>query len=247
MRKRPGFIRRFYGLLLNLFPQNYRHEYGEELQAVFDLTLEDAAGQNNLELAQVILQEFVSLPKAIIHEHLRKPRYGLSAQASALGGGSFMKTVPKLEWEELGSWKAIIASLLPIWLFFFALTNISGPVLEILETIAFYLIIPVCIVSLLKGWMTFDLLLYSLLPIAILFLFDEMDWNYRISILLFCTLILTVGIVGYHRSLNKDSVTLAWLILLLTAIAAWLFASHAVQNYWQMGNETPWWILFFSF
>jgi len=194
----------------------------------------------------VVLRELIGLPKAILYEHLRKPRYGLVAQTSMLEKGSYMKTVPKIEWEELGSWKATLASLLPLWLFFFAFTNISGSFLEILEIIAFYLILPVCIVSLLKGWMTFELLLYSFFPIPIMFLFDEMDWSYRISILLFCTLILTVGIVGYQRSLNKDSVTLAWLILLLTAIATWIFASHAVQNYWQMDNETPWWVILFS-
>jgi len=240
------FLRDCYGLLLNLYPKWYREEYGDELQTLFNLLLEDAARQNGLELARVVLQEFISLPKAIIHEHLRKPRYSLAAQASILEKDGYMKTMPKIEWEELGSWRATLASLLPLWLFFFAFTNISGSFLEILETIAFYLIIPVCIVSLLKGWMTFDLLLYSFFPIPILFLFDEIDMSCRISIMLFCTLILTVGIVGYQRSLDKDSVTLAWLSLLLTAVAAWIFASNAVQNYWQMGNETPWWILFFS-
>jgi len=240
------FIRKFHRLLLNLYPKWYQEEYRDELQMVFNLLLEDVAKQNGLEFARAVLQEFVSLPKAIIREHLRKPGYSLAAQASILEKASYMKTMPKIEREELGSWKATLASLLPLWLFFFAYTNISGSILEILEIIALYLIIPVCIVSLWKGLMTFDLLLYSFFPITILFLFDEIDWSYRISILLFCTLILTVGIVGYQRSLNKDSITLAWLSLLLAAVSAWIFASHAVQNYWQMGNETPWWVLFFS-
>jgi hypothetical protein len=239
-------VKTFYALLLHLFPKAYRDEYGDELRAVFDLSLDDATRAGMLEVMCVVLRELIGLPKAILYEHLRKPRYGLVAQTSMLEKGSYMKTVPKIEWEELGSWKATLASLLPLWLFFFAFTNISGSFLEILEIIAFYLILPVCIVSLLKGWMTFELLLYSFFPIPIMFLFDEMDWSFRISILLFCTLILTVGIVGYQRSLNKDSVTLAWLILLLTAIAAWIFASHAVQNYWQMGSETPWWVILFS-
>ena len=240
------FLRTLYGLLLYLFPRMYREEYGDELQAVFELSLDDAHNIGGLEFARVVVQEFLSLPKAIVHEHLRKPRHGLVIQAAILEKDSYMKTVPKIEWEEMGSWRATLASLLPLWLFFFFYTNISGSILEILEIIALFLIIPVYIVSLWKGWMTFDLLLYSFFPIAILFLFDEMDWSYRVSILLFCTLILTVGIVGYQRSLNKDSVTLAWLSLLLAAVAAWIFASHAVQNYWQMGNETPWWVLFFS-
>ena len=241
------FLRRLYGLLLNLFPRTYREEYGDELQAVFNLSLADAARRNGLEFATALLQELISLPKAILYQHLRKPGYGLAAQASILEKDSYMKTMPKIEWEEMGSWRATLASLLPLWLFFFFYTQISGPILEILEIIALFLIIPVCILSLWKGWMTFDLFLYSFFPIAILFLFDEIDWNYRTSILLFCTLILTVGIVGYQRSLNKDSVTLAWLSLLLAAIAAWIFASHAVQNYWQMGDGTPWWVIVLSF
>ena len=239
-------MKRFYSLLLHLFPKVYRDEYGDELLAVFVLSLDDAMQAGKLEVIRVMLRELIGLPRAIIHEHLRKPRYGLVAQASILEKDSYMKTMPKIEWEELGSWRATLASLLPLWLFFFALTNISGSIFEILEIITLYLIIPVCIVSLLKGWMTFDLLLYSFFPIPIMFLFDEIEWSYRIYILLFCTLILTVGIVGYQRSLNKDSVTLAWLSLLLAAVATWIIASHAVQNYWQMGNETPWRVLFFS-
>jgi hypothetical protein len=142
-----------------------------------------------------------------------------------------MKTMPKIEWEELGSWRATLASLLPLWLFFFAFANISDSSLEILEIIAFYLIIPVCIVFLLKGWMTFDLLPYSFLPMFIQFFFDDIDSSCKLLLKLLCTLTLTLGIVGYQRSLNRDSVTLAWLSLLLAAIAAWIFVSYAVQNF----------------
>ena len=225
------FLRTLYGLLLYLFPGTYREEYGDELQAVFNLSLADAARQNGLELARVILQEFLSLPKAIIYEHLRKPRYGLVAQPSILEKDVYMKTMPKIEWEEMGSWKATLASLLPLWLFFFAFTNIFDSSLEILETIAFFLIIPVCIVSLLKGWITFDLLPYFLLPMFIQFFFDDIDSSCKVLLKLVCTLCLTFGIVGYQRSLNKNSVTLAWLSLLLAAIAAWIFVSYAVQHF----------------
>lgn len=68
------FLHKFYGLLLNLFPKNYREEYGDEVQAVFNLMLADAARQSGLELARVLLQEFNNLPGAIIHEHLRERR-----------------------------------------------------------------------------------------------------------------------------------------------------------------------------
>jgi hypothetical protein len=226
------FIRKFHRLFLNLYPKWYWEEYGDELQTVFNLLLEEAARQGGLELARAVLQEFISLPKAIIHEHLRKPRYGLVTQASILEKDDYMKTIPKIEWEELGSWKATLASLLPLWLFFYAFANISVPSLEILEVIVFYLILPVCIVFFLwKGWMTFELLLYSFFPMAIQFFFDDIDSNCKLLLKLLLTLVLSVGIVGYQRSLNRDSVTLAWLSLLLAAIAGWIFVSYAAQNF----------------
>jgi hypothetical protein len=71
VRKSFSFIFRFYGLLLNLFPRNYHHEYGEELQLVFALSLADAAKLGTIEIAKVLLRELVSFPRAVFLEHLR--------------------------------------------------------------------------------------------------------------------------------------------------------------------------------
>ena len=68
------FLRKFHRLLLKLFPRKYREEYDDELQTVFNLSLAGAAKQNGLELTRVALQEFFSLPKAIVYEHLRERR-----------------------------------------------------------------------------------------------------------------------------------------------------------------------------
>ncbi len=68
------FPRRLYGLLLTLYPRKYRDEYGEELQSVFDLTLDDAMRTGRFEVALVVLRELISLPPAIIYEHLRERR-----------------------------------------------------------------------------------------------------------------------------------------------------------------------------
>jgi hypothetical protein len=67
-------VKRLYALLLYLFPRAYREEYGGELQAVFDLSLDDAMESGGLEVASVALRELIDLPKAIIHEHLRERR-----------------------------------------------------------------------------------------------------------------------------------------------------------------------------
>ena len=68
------FLRRFYGLLLNLYPEKYRAEYGEELQVVFNLSLDDAMKTGKMEVTLVTLRELLSLPKAILYEHLRERR-----------------------------------------------------------------------------------------------------------------------------------------------------------------------------
>ena len=74
MKENLPFIRWFYSLLLNLFPRNYLHEYGEELQAVFALSLADAAKLGQMEVVKVLLRELVSFPQAIFFEHLRERR-----------------------------------------------------------------------------------------------------------------------------------------------------------------------------
>ena len=65
-------MRKVYALLLNLFPRSYRAEYGDELLAVFNLSMDDAITRGRLEAALVVLHELISLPSAIIYEHLRE-------------------------------------------------------------------------------------------------------------------------------------------------------------------------------
>jgi hypothetical protein len=68
------FLCQLYGLLLSFYPKGYREEYRSELQAVFDLSLKDAASISGLEAGRLVLHELVSLPVAIIHEHIRERR-----------------------------------------------------------------------------------------------------------------------------------------------------------------------------
>ena len=74
MKSALGFVRRLYALCLYLFPKKYREEYREELQTVYDLSIEDAATKGGFELARVVLRELASLPMAIFLEHLRQSR-----------------------------------------------------------------------------------------------------------------------------------------------------------------------------
>jgi len=68
------FLHRFYSLLLNLYPGTYREEYGEELQTVFILSIDDATKTGKFETAKVVLGELISLPMAVFFEHLRERR-----------------------------------------------------------------------------------------------------------------------------------------------------------------------------
>ncbi len=68
------FLHDCYHLLLTLYPQGYREEYGEELQTVFDLSMEDVIKLGRLAAAKVFLLEVIHLPGAILLEHLRERR-----------------------------------------------------------------------------------------------------------------------------------------------------------------------------
>jgi hypothetical protein len=68
------FLRNCYGLLVSLYPKTYREEYGDELRDVFELSLNDASRTGKFEVASIALRELISLPQAILNEHLRKRR-----------------------------------------------------------------------------------------------------------------------------------------------------------------------------
>jgi len=63
-------LRKFHQLLLNLYPKTYREDYGDELQTVFSLSLDEATGR--FEVIVVFVRELAGLPKAIIYEYLRE-------------------------------------------------------------------------------------------------------------------------------------------------------------------------------
>lgn len=67
-------MKSLYALLLRLFPRSYREEYGDELQAVFNLSLDDAMNSGLMDAVRVVLRELFSLPAAILYEHLRERR-----------------------------------------------------------------------------------------------------------------------------------------------------------------------------
>jgi hypothetical protein len=100
------FIHAVYGLLLSFFPKNYREEYGEELQIVFHLSLSDAFKTGGWEPANVVLQELISLPKAILVQHLRERRKAQMVK----NFGSYFNFAH-------GSWREFLSALWPFLIF----------------------------------------------------------------------------------------------------------------------------------
>jgi hypothetical protein len=177
-----------------------------------------------------------------------------------------METIKKIRWATEDSWVAILASLLPLWLLSFTIMAEGfprPPISRELAIAAFFLAIAAGILLLWKSWLTFDLLLVSLVPFILLFIFDEISTSYKTPFILLCALLLSTGMVGAQRS---SSPVLRWSILLIVTVVTLVLAAHAIQNYWQMagdlgyvkcfpdyqgcapltGNETPWWVLFFD-
>jgi len=180
-----------------------------------------------------------------------------------------MEAIKKIPWANEDSWLATFVSLLPLWLWSLA-TTLEGfprpPIsLEIVAIASFWLAIPVSIVLLWKRWLPPDVLLVSLVPFAFMFNFDEISTRYKTPFILFCALILSIGMALAQRN---GSLTVRWLLLLFVTIAVLVLSSNAAQNYWHMagklgpfdfgcfpdaqgcpsftGNETPWWVLFFK-
>jgi hypothetical protein len=257
------FLIHVYARLLRLYPVRFRREFSNEMQNVFEELAHETAKRGLGPLLVVCLRELGHLPGNLFveawHERFNPELVLRTVQEGYLG------TIRKMGWVDVGSWQATLASLLPIWLLSFAMAMSWAQtyIPTELACIAFWFVPIVGLFLIWKGWMTVEVLLYSLFPILLAFYVDETSTTYRIPLYFVCTLFLSIGIVGYHYSLNRDKVGLAWLILLLVFIATWFFASHVNQNYWQIAGElgynacdnegcvpltptgTSWWILFF--
>ena len=179
-----------------------------------------------------------------------------------------MESIKKLQWFPEDSWLAILASLLPLWLWSLAVTveGFPKPPIPVEVGIAFFwLAIAISIVLLWKRWLPPDVLLVSLIPFVFVFNFDEISTRYKTPFILLGALILSIGMIIAQRS---GSLTVRWLLLLFVTVAVFVLSSNAARNYWQMagelgpfefgcfpdaygcppltGNETPWWVLFFQ-
>jgi hypothetical protein len=69
-------IAKIYGLLLRLFPRDFRNEFGEEMEDVFTSTLEEAAKTGTTLVVRACFFELFDLPGNLAVEHLSNLRKG---------------------------------------------------------------------------------------------------------------------------------------------------------------------------
>jgi hypothetical protein len=74
MRRSAQILVRMYARLLSLYPRQYRAEYGEELQAVFGLVVNEAAQQGMFSVIRLGWRELRDLPGAALREHWQERR-----------------------------------------------------------------------------------------------------------------------------------------------------------------------------
>jgi hypothetical protein len=151
-----------------------------------------------------------------------------------------MEMIKKMEAMDVGSWRVTLVSLLPLWLISLAFLPEGMSLMPVsiqLACVIFFLALATGAFLLVKGWVTAEVLLYSLCPLFLLFIFEEVSIAYKTPFILLSTLFLSAGIIGYQRSLHRDTVIVGWLILVLVFIGTLVLANHAAQNYWQMVSD----------
>jgi len=74
MKRCAQILVRIYARLLSLYPRQYRADYGEELQTVFSLVVNEAAQQGRFSVIRLGWRELRDLPGAVIREYLREGR-----------------------------------------------------------------------------------------------------------------------------------------------------------------------------
>jgi hypothetical protein len=128
------------------------------------------------------------------------------------------------------AWVQALVSLLPLWLLSLAVMaeGFPRPPIPVQAAAALFVIaIAADSVLIWKGWMTVAAGLYSLAPLALLFVFDEISTAYKSPFIVLCALILTAGLIGCQRT---RLTWLRWRILLIVALAALVAALHAADG-----------------
>lgn len=72
MRSFLNFIIDAYSLCLTLYPSGFRNEFADEMQVVFEDSMNEAAKVGKFSLAMLCMRELVNLPGSILQEFLNE-------------------------------------------------------------------------------------------------------------------------------------------------------------------------------
>jgi hypothetical protein len=80
-------ISKLFGILVTLFPREFRREYGQELRDDFSTLLQEAGEVNAWEFTRVCLRELRDLPMNLFRTHFGKERISLALHSRSLRFG----------------------------------------------------------------------------------------------------------------------------------------------------------------
>lgn len=102
MKRCAQILVRIYARMLALYPRRYRADYGEELQTVFSLVVNEAAQRGRLSVIRLGWRELRDLPAAVIREYRRERRKRKMETSTSAQTGA-----------ERSSWGETLAGLWP--------------------------------------------------------------------------------------------------------------------------------------
>jgi len=82
MKRNVQILMRLYTCMLGLYPQQYQAEYGEELQTVFSLVVNEAAQRGRFSVIRLGWRELRDLPGAVIREYWRERKKEMETETS---------------------------------------------------------------------------------------------------------------------------------------------------------------------
>ncbi len=101
------WIIRAYARSLVLYPRRYRGDFGDEMQAVFNLRVKDMAGQGLGSLLLLALRELIDLPLTLLTLYARERRMSV-----------MQKQLNRWFIHEPGSWQEVLLACLPFLVLF---------------------------------------------------------------------------------------------------------------------------------
>lgn len=132
-------------------------------------------------------------------------------------------------------WQKTAAVLAPLWLFAVATTaeGFPDPPIPVnLARVLFYAAIIAAILAIIRFHTLIELPFITVIPALYIFTFDEITTTYKTPFILFCTLILSVGIIAFHYLAETRSLKVALPVLLAAAVLTFLAAQVAMTSFW---------------